>query len=58
MKAILYLIILAGIAYGGYYVYENHMGGMSGSISRTIDRTADFATDAKVKGFDANSVNQ
>lgn len=54
MKSIVYLIVLAGIAYGGYYIYENYM---SGSIGRTIDRTADFATDANVKNFDATNAN-
>lgn len=52
MKAILYIIILAGIAYGGMYVYENYM---SGSIDRTIDNTANFATDGDVKNFDATA---
>lgn len=52
MKAVLYLIILAGIAYGGMYVYENYM---SGSVGRAIDNTSNFATDSNVKNFDANA---
>ena len=47
MKAIFYIIVLAA------YVYENYL---AESVNHTIANTADFATDAKVKNFDANKM--
>lgn len=48
MKTILYLIILAALAYGGKYYYDNYL---SASVNNTISRTTDFATDKAVKDF-------
>ena len=48
MKAIFYIIVLAALGYGGLYVYENYLAESA--------NTADFATDAKVKNFDANKM--
>ncbi len=53
MKAIFYIIILAALAYGGMYVYENYL---AESVNHTITNTANFATDANVKNFDANKM--
>lgn len=53
MKAIFYIILLAALGYGGLYVYENYL---AESVNHTIANTADFATDAKVKNFDANNM--
>lgn len=53
MKAIFYIIVLAALGCGGLYVYENYL---AESVNYTIANTADFATDAKVKNFDANKM--
>ena len=45
--------VLAALGYGGLYVYENYL---AESVNHTIANTADFATDAKVKNFDANKM--
>lgn len=46
MKFITLLLILAAIAYGVKYAYDN---GMLESVNNTVERTGDFATDKAVK---------
>ena len=48
MKVIFYLIVLAGLAYGGKYYYDNYM---QTAFSNTVSRTSDFATDRAVREF-------
>lgn len=48
MKVIFYLIVLAALAYGGKYYYDNYL---STSVNNTISRTSDFATDRAVREF-------
>jgi len=48
MKVIFYLIVLAALAYGGKYYYDNYL---ATSVSNTISRTSDFATDKAVREF-------
>lgn len=50
MKIVVVLAILAGLAYGGKYLYDNHyFDEFLSSVSRTTERTADFATDKAVR---------
>ena len=50
MKKLLWLLILAGLAYGGYYLYESgYFDSFLQSFDNTVTRTADFATDKAVK---------
>ncbi len=50
MKGITILILLAALAYGGYWLYENHyFDGFNEALDNTIERTSDFATDKAVK---------
>ncbi len=50
MKAVLTLVILVGLAYGGKYLYDNHyFDSFLNSFSNTTQRTTDFATDKAVK---------
>ena len=52
----MYLIVLGGLGYGIYYLYQNHyFDSFLQSVSDTTERTADFATDKAVKEFDANA---
>ena len=51
MKAFALLIILAGLAYGGKYLFDNHyFDSFLSSVEKTTERTVDFATDKAVKG--------
>jgi len=52
----MYLIVLGGLGYGIYYLYQNHyFDSFLQSVSDTTERTVDFATDKAVKEFDANT---
>ena len=53
MKAIFYIIVLAALGYGGLYVYGNYL---AESVNYSIAHTGDFATDPKVKKFDAHKM--
>lgn len=46
MKLIVYLVVIAALAWGGMWVYENYL---AESVNNTVTRTANFATDADVK---------
>ncbi|MBQ9235325.1 MAG: hypothetical protein IJ184_02535 [Alphaproteobacteria bacterium] len=62
MKAVIWLVILAGIAWGGKWLYDNgyvdearrkfDKSSFSESLNNTVQRTADFATDKAVKEAD------
>ena len=50
MNKLIWLLILGGFAYGGYYLYENgYFDSFLESFDNTVTRTADFATDKAVK---------
>ena len=50
MKLILWALVIAGLAYGGKYLYDNgYFDDLSQSVNNTVQRTADFATDKAVK---------
>lgn len=50
MKALVYLVILAGLAYGGKYLYDQgYFDSFMESFSHTTQRTSDFVTDKAVK---------
>ncbi len=50
MKALVYLVILAGLAYGGKYLYDQgYFDSFMESFSNTAERTGDFVTDKAVK---------
>ena len=50
MKALVYLIILAALGYGIFYLYENHyLDSFLQSFNNTTERTTDFVTDKAVK---------
>ena len=50
MKKLVWLLVLAGLAYGGYYLYEiGYFDSFLQSFDNTVTRTADFATDKAVK---------
>ena len=50
MKIVVVLAILAGLAYGGKYLYDNHyFDSFLNSVENTTERTVDFATDKAVK---------
>lgn len=50
MKGLMILIVLAGLAYGGKWMYDNHyFDSFLGSVNNTVQRTGDFATDKAVK---------
>ncbi len=56
MKGLMYLIVLGGLGYGIYYLYQNHyFDSFLQSVNDTTERTVDFATDKAVKEFDANA---
>ena len=49
MKGITFLLILAALAYGGYWMYNNHyFDGFNSALENTVERTSDFATDKAV----------
>lgn len=53
MKFLLTLIILASLAYGGKYLYDNgYFDNFKQSFTNTVERTTDFATDKAVKEAD------
>lgn len=52
MKALLILIILAAAGYG---VYTYYGADLKASFDKTVERTADFATDKAVKNTNINS---
>ncbi|MBO5442862.1 MAG: hypothetical protein J6A33_03630 [Alphaproteobacteria bacterium] len=53
MKGFMILVVLAGLAYGGKWLYDNHyLDSFLGSVSNTVQRTGDFATDKAVKEAD------
>ncbi len=53
MKAFMILVVLAGLAYGGKYLYDNHyFDSFLQSVEKTTERTSDFATDKAVKEAD------
>lgn len=53
MKALVIIAVLAGAVFGGKYLYDNHyFDELLSSVSRTTERTADFATDKAVKEAD------
>ena len=50
MKGIVYLLILAALAYGGLWLYNNnYFSGFGEALDNTVQRTSDFATDKSVK---------
>ena len=50
MNKLMWLLILGGLAYGGYHLYENgYFDSFLESFDNTVTRTADFATDKAVK---------
>lgn len=50
MKALVLIVILAGLAYGGKYLYDNgYLDNFLTSVDNTVQRTSDFATDKAVK---------
>lgn len=50
MKAVVILVILAGLAFGGKWLYDNHyLDSFMESVQNTTQRTVDFATDKAVK---------
>ena len=50
MKTLVYLVILAGLAYGGKYLYDQgYFDSFMESFSRTTERTENFVTDKAVK---------
>lgn len=50
MKTLVYLVILAGLAYGGKYLYDQgYFDSFMESFSNTAERTGDFVTDKAVK---------
>lgn len=50
MKTLVYLVILAGLAYGGKYLYDQgYFDSFMKSFSNTAERTGDFVTDKAVK---------
>ncbi len=50
MKGIFILLILAALAYGGKWLYDNgYVEGFTNSVNNTVQRTSDFATDKAVK---------
>lgn len=53
MKGFMILVVLTGLAYGGKWLYDNHyLDSFLGSVSNTVQRTGDFATDKAVKEAD------
>lgn len=49
MKGLVILAVLAGLAYGGMWLYENHyFDSFLGAVDNTVQRTSDFATDKAV----------
>lgn len=50
MKMIAWIVVLAGLAYGGKYLYDNgYFDSFLESFGNTVERTSDFATDKAVK---------
>lgn len=50
MKLVVTLVILAGLAYGGKYLYDQgYFDSFLQSVESTTERTVDFATDKAVK---------
>lgn len=49
MKALILIAILAGLAYGGKYLYDNgYLDSFMQSFDNTVHRTSDFAADKAV----------
>ncbi len=58
MKGLVILVLLGGLVYGGKWLYDNHyLDSFLDSVSKTTERTANFATDKAVKdtNFDGQS---
>ena len=52
MRLLFWLIVLAGIAYGGNYLYEmGYFDSFLTSFDDTVSRTSDFVTDKAIKEF-------
>ena len=52
---IFWLIVLAGLAYGGKYLYDmGYFDSVIGSFDHTVANTSDFVTDKAVKEADFN----
>lgn len=50
MKGLAYIVILAALGYGIFYLYENnYFDSFLESFSNTTERTTDFVTDKAVK---------
>lgn len=50
MKVFILIVILAGLAFGGKYLYDNgYLDSFMQSFNNTVQRTSDFATDKAVK---------
>ncbi len=50
MKGLVYLLILAGLFFGGKWLYDNgYMDSFLQSVDSTVERTSDFVTDKAVK---------
>ncbi len=50
MKTLTWLVILAGLVFGGKWLYDNgYLDSFMESFGNTVQRTSDFATDKAVK---------
>lgn len=50
MKFVVWVLILAGLALGGKYLYDNgYMDSFLTSFNNAVERTSNFATDKAVK---------
>ncbi len=50
MRTLFLLLVLAGLAYGGNYLYEiGYFDSFLESFGHTVSRTSDFVTDKAVK---------
>lgn len=64
MKLIIWIAVIAGIFFGGKWLYENgyintakqkfENSSLSESLNNTVQRTKDFATDKAVREADFN----
>lgn len=55
MKTLMIVIVLAALAYGGKWLYDNHyFDSFMTSVNNTVQRTSDFATDKAVNEAEFN----
>lgn len=55
MRFIFLLLILAGLLYGGKYLYDNYL---QEGVTNTIENTRNFATDKQVKDFNVSGTGE